>query len=170
VPAATRELVYAADVTAHERGVAQNPQTFATEDAACQFVLGLLATRLSQAVRLTPGQAAGIAWPSRASRSSTASSMPQEARRQPAPGVTNYLTTTVTLVPPGLTERCTCIFPGPFTVTLTVVVASAASVPDIGETMTFLVRPGGSLIVQLTGPPEAVSVIVPSAGGICQPL
>src|ERR1035441_7982351 len=31
--------------------------------------------------------------------------------------------------------------------------------------MTFLVRPGGSRIVQLTGPPEAVSVIVPAAGG-----
>ena len=49
--------------------------------------------------------------------------------------------------------------------TLTRVVAPAASVPDIGETMTFLVRPGGSRIVQLTGPPEAVSVIVPAAGG-----
>ena len=55
--------------------------------------------------------------------------------------------------------------PGPFTVTLTVVVAPAASAPDIGETTTFLVRPGGSLTDQSTGPPGAVSVIEPAAGG-----
>ena len=75
------------------------------------------------------------------------------------------LITTVTSAPPGLNTRCTCIFPGPSTVTLTVVLASAANVPDIGETMTFLVRPGGSETDQSTGPPEAVSVIVPGAGG-----
>lgn len=68
-------------------------------------------------------------------------------------------------MPPGLNTRCTCICPGPFTVTLTVVVAPATSAPDIGETTTFLVRPGGSRITQLTGPPEAVSVIEPAAGG-----
>jgi hypothetical protein len=50
-------------------------------------------------------------------------------------------------------------------VTLTVVVAPAASVPDLGETTTFLVRPGGSRTAQLTGPPDAVSVIEPAAGG-----
>jgi hypothetical protein len=71
----------------------------------------------------------------------------------------------VTVVPPGLKVRCTCGFPEPITVTVTVVVAPAASVPDIGETTTFLARPGGSRTVQSTGPPEAVSVIVPVAGG-----
>jgi hypothetical protein len=50
-------------------------------------------------------------------------------------------------------------------VTLTVVVAPAISAPDIGETTTFLGRPGGSRTAQLTGPPEAVSVIEPAAGG-----
>src|ERR1051326_6245595 len=55
-----------------------------------------------------------------------------------------YPTTTVTCVPPGLNTRCTCGFPGPWMVTLTVVVAPAASVPDIGETTTFFVRPDGS--------------------------
>lgn len=50
--------------------------------------------------------------------------------------------------------------------TVTVVVAPAASVPDIGETTTFLVRPGGSRTLQLTGPPEALRVIVPAAGGV----
>ena len=42
-------------------------------------------------------------------------------------------------------------------VTVTVVVAPAASVPDIGETTTFFVRPDGSETDQSTGPPEAVS-------------
>src|SRR6185437_12834064 len=73
---------------------------------------------------------------------------------------------TVTVAPPGLNTRCTCGFPWPVTVTVTVVVAPAASVPDIGETTTFLVRPGGSRTVQLTGPPEALRVIVPAAGGV----
>lgn len=50
-------------------------------------------------------------------------------------------------------------------VTVTVVVAPAASVPDIGETTTFFVRPDGSETDQPTKPPEAVSVIVPVAGG-----
>jgi hypothetical protein len=75
------------------------------------------------------------------------------------------LITTVTLAPPGLNTRCTCIFPGPSTVTLTVSVAPTASVPDIGETMTFLARPGDSETDQATGPPEAASRIVPGAGG-----
>jgi hypothetical protein len=74
-------------------------------------------------------------------------------------------TTTVTCVPPGLNTRCTCGFPGPWMVTVTVLVAPAASVPDIGETTTFFVRPGGSETDQPTEPPEAVSVIVPVAGG-----
>src|SRR6185437_902571 len=73
---------------------------------------------------------------------------------------------TVTVAPPGLNTRCTCGFPWPVTVTVTVVVAPAASVPDIGETTTFLVRPGGSRTVQLTGPPEALRVIVPAAGAL----
>ena len=76
------------------------------------------------------------------------------------------LTTTVTVVPPGLNTRWTCIFPGPSAATLTVVVAWSASVPDIGETTTFLVRPGGSETDQSTGPPEAESVIVPVADGV----
>lgn len=48
----------AVSVYSYERGVARNPQRFATEDAACQFVLDLLASRPSELVRLTPGQAA----------------------------------------------------------------------------------------------------------------
>jgi hypothetical protein len=51
-------------------------------------------------------------------------------------------------------------------VTLIVAVVPAASVPDIGETTTFLVRPGGSRIAQSTLPPEALSVMVPTAGGV----
>jgi hypothetical protein len=70
------------------------------------------------------------------------------------------------VVPPGLNTRWTCIFPGPSAATLTVVVAWSASVPDIGETTTFLVRPGGSETDQSTGPPEAESVIVPVADGV----
>src|ERR1700733_8513511 len=69
-------------------------------------------------------------------------------------------------MPPGLNTRWTCIFPGPSAATVTVVVAWSASVPDIGETTTFLVRPGGSETDQSTGPPEAESVIVPVAGGV----
>src|SRR6266581_492206 len=78
----------------------------------------------------------------------------------------DQLITTVTVRPPGLNTRWTCIFPGPFTVTLTVAVAPAASVPDIGATTTFWARPGGSETDQSTGPPEAVSVIVPLAVGM----
>src|ERR1700676_4257881 len=78
----------------------------------------------------------------------------------------SQLTTTVTVAPPGLNARWTCIFPRPSTATLTVEVAPAASVPDIGETTTFLVRPGGSETDQSTGPPEAMSVIVPVADGV----
>ena len=69
-------------------------------------------------------------------------------------------------MPPGLNTRCTWGFPLPVTVTVTLVVERAASVPDIGETTTFFVRPGGSRIVQSTDPPEALSVIVPAAGGV----
>lgn len=57
------------------------------------------------------------------------------------------------------------MWPGPVTVMVAVVVAPAASVPDIGVTVTFLARPGGSETDQVTVPPEAVSVIVPLAGG-----
>jgi hypothetical protein len=39
-------------------------------------------------------------------------------------------------------------------------------VPDIGETTTFLLRPGGSETDQSTGPPEAESVIVPVEDGV----
>ncbi len=35
----------------------------------------------------------------------------------------------------------------------------------MGETTTFFSRPGGSETDQATGPPEAVSVMVPVAGG-----
>jgi hypothetical protein len=51
-------------------------------------------------------------------------------------------------------------------VTVTVDVAPAASVPDIGETTTFFSRPGGSRTAQLTGPPEALRSIVPGADGL----
>jgi len=46
-----------------------------------------------------------------------------------------------------------------------VAVPPAGSVPDIGVTTTFFSRPGGSETVQLTGPPDEVSVIVPEFGG-----
>ncbi len=67
-------------------------------------------------------------------------------------------------MPPGLNVRCTRGLPGPSTVTLTVVVSPAASVPDIGATTTFCSRPGGSETDQFTRPPEAVSVIEPPPG------
>src|SRR5260370_2928921 len=73
--------------------------------------------------------------------------------------------TTVTVVLPGLYTRCTCIWPGPVTVTVRVVEAPAARVPDIGATVTFLARPDGSETDQTTVPPRAVSVIAPLAGG-----
>src|ERR1700730_8340812 len=50
-------------------------------------------------------------------------------------------------------------------VTVTVALPPAARVPDMGETTTFSSRPGGSETDQATGPPEAVSVMVPLAGG-----
>ena len=56
--------------------------------------------------------------------------------------------------------------PEPATVTLTVALSPAASVPDIGATTTFFSRPGGSETDQFTLPPEAVSVIVPVPGGV----
>src|SRR5580692_5881757 len=61
--------------------------------------------------------------------------------------------------------RCTRGLPAPCTVTLTVVLWPAASVPDIGATTTFFSRPGGSDIDQFTSPPDAVRVIDPLAGG-----
>src|SRR5262249_19410581 len=69
------------------------------------------------------------------------------------------LITTVTTAPPGKNVRCTRGLPGPCTVTLTVVVWPAASVPDIGATTTFFATPAGSEIDQFTSPPDAVSVI-----------
>jgi hypothetical protein len=56
--------------------------------------------------------------------------------------------------------------PEPATVTLTVVLSPAVSVPDIGATTTFVSRPGGSETDQFTLPPEAVSVIVPVPGDV----
>jgi hypothetical protein len=56
--------------------------------------------------------------------------------------------------------------PEPVTVTLTVMLSPAASVPDIGATTTFFSRPGGSETDQFTLPPEAVMVIVPVPGGV----
>ncbi len=50
--------------------------------------------------------------------------------------------------------------------TVSVAVWPAASAPDIGATATFFSRPGGSETDQLTGPPAAVSVIVPVPGGV----
>jgi hypothetical protein len=55
--------------------------------------------------------------------------------------------------------RCTRGLPGPWTVTLTVAVWPAASVPDIGATTTCFATPDGSEIDQFTSPPDAVSVI-----------
>src|SRR5689334_13193981 len=72
---------------------------------------------------------------------------------------------TVTVAPPGLKVRCTVGFPEPWRVTVIVAVPPAGSVPDIGATATFFSIPGGSETVQLTGPPDAVTVIVPEAGG-----
>src|SRR5260370_33579132 len=74
-------------------------------------------------------------------------------------------TVTVTVAPLGLNTRCTCIWPGPVAVIMTVVLAPAASVPDMGATVTFLARPGASETDQATVPPEAVSVSEPLAGG-----
>jgi len=75
------------------------------------------------------------------------------------------LITTVTIAPLGLNVRCTRGLPVPCTVTVSVVVWPAASVPDIGATTTFFSRPGGSETDQFTAPPDAVSVIDPPAGG-----
>jgi hypothetical protein len=75
------------------------------------------------------------------------------------------LITTVTIAPPGLNLRCTRGLPGPRTVTLTVVLCPAASVPDIGVTTTFFSRPAGSDTDQFTAPPDALRVIDPLAGG-----
>src|SRR6266699_6166287 len=75
------------------------------------------------------------------------------------------LITTVTIAPLGLNVRCTRGLPMPCTVTVSVVVWPAASVPDIGATTTFFSRPGGSETDQFTSPPDAVSVIDPLAGG-----
>src|SRR5215472_13203536 len=74
--------------------------------------------------------------------------------------------TTVTTAPPGMNVRCTRGLPGPVTVTLIVAVSPAASVPDIGAMTTFFSRPAGSEIDQFTGPPDAVTVIEPLAGGV----
>ena len=76
------------------------------------------------------------------------------------------LMSTVTIAPPGTNVRCTRGLPGPRTVTLTVVLWPAASVPDIGATTTFFSRPAGSETDQFTAPPDAVSVIDPLAGGV----
>src|SRR6185312_14306642 len=76
------------------------------------------------------------------------------------------LITTVTIAPLGLNVRCTRGLPVPCTVTVSVVVWPAASVPDIGATTTFFSRPGGSETDQFTAPPDAVSVIDPLAGGV----
>jgi len=70
------------------------------------------------------------------------------------------------VAPPGLNVRCTVGFPEPCRVTVIVAVPPAGSEPDIGATTTFFSRPGGSETVQSTGPPDAVSVIVPEAGGL----
>ena len=74
------------------------------------------------------------------------------------------LISTVTVVPPRLNVRCTVGFPEPCRVTVIVAVPPAGSEPDIGATTTFFSRPGGSETVQSTGPPDAVSVIVPESG------
>src|SRR5690242_21290316 len=60
---------------------------------------------------------------------------------------------------------CTVGFPEPCRVTVSVAVPPAASEPDIGATTTFFSMPAGSETVQSTGPPDAVSVIVPEPGG-----
>src|SRR6516225_3609654 len=73
---------------------------------------------------------------------------------------------TVTTEPPGTNVRCTRGLPGPVTVTLIVTVSPAASVPDIGAMTTFFSRPAGSETDQFTGPPDAVTVIEPLAGGV----
>jgi hypothetical protein len=75
------------------------------------------------------------------------------------------LISTVTVVPPGLNVRCTVGFPEPSRVTVIVAVPPAGSEPDIGATTTFFSMPAGSETVQSTGPPDAVSVIVPESGG-----
>src|SRR6516162_779889 len=85
---------------------------------------------------------------------------PRETHRRPAQPIT-----TVTVAPDGLNVRCTRGLPGPCTVTVTVAVSPAASVPDIGATMTFFSRPAGSETDQLTLPPVAVSVIKPLSAG-----
>jgi hypothetical protein len=68
-------------------------------------------------------------------------------------------------VPPGENTKWTVGLPLPAMVTVTVALPPAARVPDMGETTTFFSRPGGSETDQVTGPPEAVSVMVPLAGG-----
>jgi hypothetical protein len=78
----------------------------------------------------------------------------------------SQLITKITVAPLGLNVRCTRGLPEPATVTLTVVLSPAVSVPDIGATTTFFSRPGGSETDQFTLPPEAVSVIVPVPGDV----
>src|SRR5690349_30282 len=77
-------------------------------------------------------------------------------------------TKTFTISPPGLNVRCTVGFPGPSTVTVTTMVSPSSSVPDAGVTATpsCFVWPAGTETDQLTGPPDAVRVIVPEPGEV----
>src|SRR6516165_1186843 len=124
---------------------------------------GLPSPRSSAATKSRP-------WPASSATSTGRTGAPfRPGGREPGPGGRTddrpaQLITTVTVAPPGLNVRCTRGLPGPSTVTVTVVVSSAASVPDIGATTTFFSRPGGSETDQVTLPPEAVSVIEPPPG------
>jgi hypothetical protein len=78
----------------------------------------------------------------------------------------------LTVSPPGLKVSFTFGLVALSTVTVIVMVPPFASVPDAGAitTASFFVLPAGAETDQLTGPPEAVSVIVPLPGDVMSSL
>jgi hypothetical protein len=70
------------------------------------------------------------------------------------------LSTTVTVIPPGSTVSCPPTVSRSLALTVTVVLAPSASVPDDGATVRPPTRPCDGVMDQVTGPPEAVSVKV----------
>jgi hypothetical protein len=78
----------------------------------------------------------------------------------------------LTVSPPGLKVSFTFGLVALSTVTVIVMVSPLASVPDVGAIVTtsFFVLPAGAETDQLTGPPEAVSVIVPLPGDVMSSL
>jgi hypothetical protein len=75
-------------------------------------------------------------------------------------------TKTVTAMPPGFTVSWLSTEARPLTDRATVALWPAASVPEDGEAVSLPIRLEDSVIDQVTGPPEAVTVMLPPSSGL----